>query len=50
MSSMETTPLTTACAIDRLIHYSTILELTGTSYRKDAAKHRKRSQKRVSSS
>ena len=33
-------PMTTACAIDRLVHHSTILELTGTSYREDAAKRR----------
>ncbi|MCK5920201.1 MAG: ATP-binding protein, partial [Methylococcales bacterium] len=33
-------PMTTACAIDRLVHHSTILELTGKSYRADAAKAR----------
>lgn len=30
--------MTTACAIDRLVHHATILELTGESYRTDAAK------------
>lgn len=30
-------PMTTAAAIDRLVHHSTILELTGKSYRADAA-------------
>ena len=34
-------PLTTACAIDRLVHHATILELTGRSYRSDAAEKRK---------
>jgi len=34
-------PMTTACAIDRLVHHSTILELTGTSYREEAAKRRR---------
>jgi len=34
-------PLTTACAIDRLVHHATILELTGLSYRSEAAKKRK---------
>ena len=33
-------PMTTACAIDRLVHHSVILELTGTSYRTEAAKKR----------
>jgi DNA replication protein DnaC len=33
-------PMTTACAIDRLVHHATILELTGTSYREEAAKKR----------
>jgi DNA replication protein DnaC len=31
-------PMTTAAAIDRLVHHSTILELTGSSYRADSAK------------
>jgi DNA replication protein DnaC len=30
--------MTTACAIDRIVHHSIILELTGESYRSDAAK------------
>ncbi len=33
-------PMTTAAAIDRLVHHATILELTGQSYRSDAAKQR----------
>lgn len=33
-------PMTTACAIDRLVHHAVILELSGTSYRAEAAKHR----------
>ena len=32
--------MTTAAAIDRLVHHSTILELTGKSYRSEAAKQR----------
>ncbi len=35
-------PMTTACAIDRLVHHATILELTGKSYREEAAKKRQR--------
>lgn len=35
-------PMTTACAIDRLVHHSTILELTGTSYREEAARRRRK--------
>lgn len=35
-------PLTTAAAIDRIVHHATILELTGESYRNDAAKKRTR--------
>jgi len=31
-------PMTTAAAIDRLVHHATILELTGDSYRSEAAK------------
>jgi DNA replication protein DnaC len=38
-------PMTTACAIDRLVHHATILELTGTSYREEAAKLRGREEK-----
>jgi len=33
-------PMTTACAIDRLVHHAVILELAGPSYRAQAAKHR----------
>lgn len=33
-------PMTTACAIDRLVHHATILELTGPSFREQAAKQR----------
>jgi DNA replication protein DnaC len=33
-------PMTTACAIDRLVHHAIILELSGPSYRAEAAKHR----------
>jgi len=33
-------PMTTAAAIDRVVHHATILELTGPSYRTQAAKHR----------
>ncbi len=33
-------PMTTAAAIDRLVHHSTILELTGPSFRAEAAKLR----------
>lgn len=36
-------PMTTAAAIDRLVHHSVILELTGSSYRTEAAKERNRS-------
>ena len=32
--------MTTAAAIDRLVHHSTILELTGKSYRSEAAQQR----------
>jgi len=38
-------PLTTACAIDRLVHHATILELTGTSYRTEVAKQRSKTKK-----
>lgn len=34
-------PMTTACAIDRLVHHATILELTGSSFREDAARRRR---------
>ena len=33
-------PMTTACAIDRLVHHAIILELSGKSYRAEAAKGR----------
>jgi DNA replication protein DnaC len=33
-------PMTTACAIDRLVHHSVILEMSNKSYRADAAKDR----------
>lgn len=32
--------MTTACAIDRVVHHATILELAGSSYRSEAAKER----------
>jgi DNA replication protein DnaC len=32
--------MTTACAIDRIIHHSTILELTGSSFRSEVAQQR----------
>ena len=32
--------MTTAAAIDRLVHHATILELTGKSYRSEAARKR----------
>ena len=32
--------MTTAAAIDRLVHHSVILEMTGSSYRSEAAKKR----------
>jgi DNA replication protein DnaC len=35
-------PMTTACAIDRLVHHAVILELSGKSYRAEAAKGRAR--------
>ena len=31
-------PMTTAAAIDRLVHHSVIVELSGPSYRAEAAK------------
>ena len=33
-------PMTTAAAIDRLVHHAVILEMTGTSIRNEAAKQR----------
>jgi len=38
-------PMTTAAAIDRLIHHSVILELPGPSYRMEKAKARKEAEK-----
>jgi DNA replication protein DnaC len=38
-------PMTTACAIDRIVHHATILEMTGESYRTDVAKQRNRATK-----
>jgi DNA replication protein DnaC len=35
-------PMTTAAAIDRIVHHSVILEMTGPSVRADAAEHAKR--------
>ena len=35
-------PMTTAAAIDRLVHHSVIVEMTGTSVRADAAEHAKK--------
>jgi DNA replication protein DnaC len=32
--------MTTAAAIDRLVHHATILELVGESYRTEAARQR----------
>lgn len=37
-------PMTTACAIDRLVHHAAILELSGVSFRAEAAKHRSKPQ------
>ncbi len=39
-------PMTTAAAIDRLVHHSTILELTGKSFRNEEAEKRQREQRR----
>lgn len=33
-------PMTTACAIDRIVHHATILELTGPSHRSEEARKR----------
>jgi DNA replication protein DnaC len=33
-------PMTTACAIDRLVHHAQILELSGKSFRAEAARSR----------
>lgn len=37
-------PMTTACAIDRVVHHAVILELSGPSYRAEAAKQRSKSE------
>ena len=42
--------MTTAAAIDRLVHHSVILEMTGKSYRADSAKKRKREEVAASAS
>ena len=39
-------PMTTAAAIDRLVHHATILELTGKSFRNEEAERRQREQRR----
>ena len=41
-------PMTTAAAIDRVVHHAHVLELTGPSYRGDAAKKRLQKQRRGS--
>jgi DNA replication protein DnaC len=38
-------PMTTAAAIDRLVHHSTILEMSGSSYRTEKAKENSRGNK-----
>ncbi len=38
-------PMTTAAAIDRLVHHSVILELNISSYRMEEAKRKKKSKK-----
>ena len=43
-------PMTTACAIDRLVHHASILELTGPSYRAEAAKQRTKALAKVATS
>lgn len=37
--------MTTAAAIDRLVHHAVILEMTGESYRAESAKTRNRQSK-----
>jgi hypothetical protein len=39
--------MTTACAIDRLVHHATILELSGKSYRAQAAVNKKTSRRKT---
>jgi DNA replication protein DnaC len=36
-------PMTTACAIDRLVHHAIILEMAGPSYRSEEAEERNKS-------
>ena len=43
-------PMTTAAAIDRLVHHATILEMTGESFRTEAAQKRNKREKRRSAS
>ena len=43
-------PMTTSCAIERLVHHSIILELTGSSYRADVAKKRNQDEARTAAS
>ena len=40
-------PMTTAAAIDRVVHHATIIELTGTSYRDEVAKERIANEKKT---
>ena len=40
--------MTTAAAIDRLVHHSVILEMTGESYRSDEAKKRSLAESKTS--
>jgi len=40
-------PMTTACAIDRVVHHATILELSGPSYRNEAARKRNAGRSKV---
>jgi DNA replication protein DnaC len=40
-------PMTTAAAIDRVVHHATIIELTGPSYRDEAAKERGTTEKKA---
>ena len=40
-------PMTTAAAIDRVVHHSTIIEITGTSFRDEAAKERGANEKKA---
>ena len=40
-------PMTTAAAIDRVVHHATIIELTDTSYRDEVAKERIANEKKT---